>query len=123
MSMREDGEFLVLGDLAAVSVERDDAGDVAMCYTEEMEEIMEKINNPTQLASVRADFDKLLAFGGGQETDAGIWRFLDRHAFSSALAARHVAGIESFEQHLAAHVLKLHQMGIPKASTIQSQII
>ena len=80
MSMREDGEFLVLGDLAAASVERDDAGDVAMCYTEEMEEIMEKINNPTQLASVRADFDKLLALGGGQETDAGIWRFLDRHA-------------------------------------------
>ena len=50
-------------------------------------------------------------------------RFLDRHAFSSALAARHVAGIESFEQHLAAHALKLHQMGIPKAATIQSQII
>ncbi|KAH8043256.1 hypothetical protein JL721_13167 [Aureococcus anophagefferens] len=80
MSMREDGELLVLGDLAAASVERDDAGDVAMCYTEEMEEIMEKINNPTQLASVRADFDELLALGGGQETDAGIWRFLDRHA-------------------------------------------
>ena len=80
MSMREDGELLVRGDLAAASVAREDAGDVAMCYTEEMEDMMEKINNPTQLASVRADFDELLALGGGQETDAGIWRYLDRHA-------------------------------------------
>ena len=35
-------KLLVLGDLAAASVERDDAGDVAMCYTEEMEDMMEK---------------------------------------------------------------------------------
>ena len=78
--MREDGELLVLGDLAAASVERDDAGDVAMCYTEEMEDMMDKVNNPAHLSSIRAHFDELLALGGGQETDAGIWRYLDRHA-------------------------------------------
>ena len=49
-------------------------------YTDEMEELMENINNPAHLASVRAGFDELLALGDGQETDAGIWRYLDRHA-------------------------------------------